>query len=330
MEKFLAVVGTMGGLTVLGGLIDLAMWKTEKEKLKSWLEDWWLRFMDMKWSNFGRKEAELAVQILDRWAGQDMASPKRWRFALTVVTGVLVLVLAWSGLRALWSPTNFAFTAEPKFIAFAVAVLFGANVVGFVCSLSLTRLVAKWVAWLSRGTVLTIGAFCLLLAIHVALFLYWSVAVWGLQVFVMLMYVVVLSVMSAGPAELASMANQQIPHELTSIFTDFFAGQADGSGFPEPRTPTWAVLFSWQNPSDIPYASIVAHGVKLLMDFIANGLRIAFALVFLSSFVFRPLIQQPVSRLWYGAMNSGKPFFTMLFGTIGTAVGLAQLLFKVT
>ena len=139
METFATVVG---GLTVLGGLLDVAMWKTEKEKLRSWLEDWWLRFMDVQWSNFGRQEAELAIQILDRWAGVDMASPKRWRFALSVVTLVVVLVLAWSGLRALWSPTNFAFTAGPKMIAFAVAVLFGANVVGFVLSLSLTRFVA--------------------------------------------------------------------------------------------------------------------------------------------------------------------------------------------
>jgi hypothetical protein len=334
MEKFVAVVETMGGLTVLGGLIDLAMWKSEKEKLRSRLEDWWLRFMDVKWSNFGRKEAELAIRILDRWAGPDMFSRKRWQFALTVVTFALVLVLAWSSLRALWSPTSFALTAQPGMIAFAVVILFSANVIGFVFSLSLTRFVAKWVAWLSRGAVLTMAAFCLLLAIHVALLVYWSVAVYGLQVFVMMMYIVVYLVVSVGPDELAKMANQPIPDEflspLASIFRDFLGGEADSTGFPEPRAPTWAVLFSWHNPPDVPFASVVTHGVKVLMDFVANGLRILFALVFLSSFVFRPLIQEPVSRLWYGAMNSGKPFFTMLFGAIGTVVGLAQLVFRMT
>ena len=188
MEKFVTVVETMGGLTVLGGLLDLAMWKGEKEKLKSWLEDWWLRFMDVKWSNFGRKEAELAIGILDRWAGPDMFTRKRWQFAVTVVTLALVLVLAWSSLRALWGPTNFAFTAQPEMIAFAVVILLSANVIGFVFSLSLTRFVAKWIAWLSRGAVLTLAAFCLLLAIHVALLVYWSVAVWFLQVLVMMLY----------------------------------------------------------------------------------------------------------------------------------------------
>jgi hypothetical protein len=329
MDKLAAAVEAVGGFTALGYLIDLLMWKTEKEKLKSWLEDWWLRFSDVKWSNFGRKEAELAVQILDRWAGPDIWSGKRWRFALTVVTLALVLVLAWSGLRALWSPTKFAFTAEPKMIGIAVAILFGANVIGFALSLSLTRFVAKWVARISKGAILTIGAFCLLLAVHVALLLYWSVAVYGLQIFVMIIYVVVYLVMTADPAELAKMANQQVPADfldpISSIFTDFFGGHGDSGGMPEPRSPTWAVLFGWRNP-DVPFASIVTHGLKVLMDIMANGLRIVFALVFLSSFVFRPLIQEPVSRLWYNAMNSGKPFFAMLFGAIAALVTLTHAL----
>ena len=130
------------------------------------------------------------------------------------------------------------------------------------------------------------------------------------------------------------MANQPVPDDLlsplASIFRDFLGGEADSTGFPAPRAPTWAVPFSWHNPPDVPFASVVTHGVKVLMDFVANGLRILFALVFLSSFVFRPLIQQPVSRLWYGAMNSGKPLFTMLFGAIGTVAGLVQLAVRMT
>jgi hypothetical protein len=59
---------------------------------------------------------------------------------------------------------------------------------------------------------------------------------------------------------------------------------------------------------------------------VSNGLRIFIALVFLSSFVFRPLIQQPISRLWYGAMDSGKPVFTTLFGLLGTMVATVQVL----
>ena len=45
----------MGGCAAIGGLIDLAMYKSEKAKLKAKLKDWWLRFDDVKWSNFGRR-----------------------------------------------------------------------------------------------------------------------------------------------------------------------------------------------------------------------------------------------------------------------------------
>jgi hypothetical protein len=50
----------IGGFAPIGGLIDLALYKSEKAKLKAKLEDWWLRVVDVKWSIFGRKEAELS------------------------------------------------------------------------------------------------------------------------------------------------------------------------------------------------------------------------------------------------------------------------------
>ena len=62
------------------------------------------------------------------------------------------------------------------------------------------------------------------------------------------------------------------------------------------------------------------------MDLVANGLRILLALVFLSSFVFRPLIQEPIGRLWYGVMASDRPVFTVLFGAVGAVVGAAAIL----
>ena len=82
----------------IGGLIDLDMYKSEKAKLKVKLEDWWLRFNEVKWSNFGRKEAELAVAILDRWAGRRLWSWKRWKFAVLVAgaTYVACAIALWA------------------------------------------------------------------------------------------------------------------------------------------------------------------------------------------------------------------------------------------
>jgi hypothetical protein len=95
MDNWIAAFKAMGGVTAIGVLIDLAMYRSEKDKLKALLEDWWLRFTDLKWSNFGRAEAELAVQILDRWAGPRLWSLKRWRFSVSVTAIVLVLSLLW-------------------------------------------------------------------------------------------------------------------------------------------------------------------------------------------------------------------------------------------
>jgi hypothetical protein len=44
MDKWSAVFTAIGGLAAVGGLIDLALYKSEKEKLKARLGDWWLRF----------------------------------------------------------------------------------------------------------------------------------------------------------------------------------------------------------------------------------------------------------------------------------------------
>jgi hypothetical protein len=88
---------------------------------------------------------------------------------------------------------------------------------------------------------------------------------------------------------------------------------------------TWKDVFSWSVERDLDLGTRV---FKSWMDVVANGLRIALALVFLSSFIFRPLIQEPVSRLWYGAMNSDKPVFTIVFGSVGAIFAAVRALSK--
>src|SRR5262249_44578637 len=134
-----AALKAIGGATAIGGLIDLAMYKAEKKKFQDWLETWWLRFTDVKWSNFSRAEAALAVQILDRWAGARLWSWKRWQFATAVAIAAYVLVILLIISRDLWLGFNFLapfhYVSRRQFLL-VVTLIFGfiaPSLVAFRC-----------------------------------------------------------------------------------------------------------------------------------------------------------------------------------------------------
>ena len=323
-------LAAFGGLAAIGGLIDLAMYRSEKDKLKALLEDWWLRFIDLKWSNFGRVEAEIAVQILDRWAGPKFWSWKRWRFAAIVAVLVCLLAILWTVVRPVDSPidpTERAFiedesaliervlikSSDPLYNLTVVAVgplaFLPASIVAFALSLSLTRFMAICAAQLCRNALLNGLSFALLLILHIILLLYWSAVVMALEA------------LPYGLGPLLSAHTDAAFSILRNIFQEALPKHVN-SRIP---SPDWGALFSFR----ISHPSLAStRAFKIAMDIIANGLRILFALMFLSSFVFRPLIQEPLSRLWYGAMNSGKPIFTMMFGAAGAIVAIVQILMK--
>jgi hypothetical protein len=63
-----------------------------------------------------------------------------------------------------------------------------------------------------------------------------------------------------------------------------------------------------------------------LLDILSNGVRIGFALVFLSSYLFGNLMQPFVGRVWEGMIESKKPFFTSIFGGIGAVFAVTKVL----
>jgi hypothetical protein len=321
MDKWLAVASALGGLTALGGLIDLAMYRSEKDRLKARLEDWWLRFSDVRWSNFGRREAELAVRILDRWAGPRLWSWQRWRFAADVTATVAILVLVWVGLRAVWSggDVNLARTLEQPTTALSVVLFALSTLVAFALSLSVTRLVAAIVARVATTPFRSGLSFALLLAIHVLLLVYWSVFVYGLEGVSLLAVMRFLTMIGVKGF---SFHGASFGQDILDVFRSLFAPDAGRDGIKLAR-PDWSMLFGLGAP-DSPLGIVWVLAFKLAMDVVANGLRIVFALVFLSSFVFRPLVQEPLSRLWYGVMSSNRPIFTVLFGLVGTIVAALQ------
>jgi hypothetical protein len=325
MDKWLAAASALGGLAAIGGLIDLAMYQAEKDRLKARLEDWWLRFTDVRWSNFGRREAELAIEIIDRWAGPRLWSWKRWRFAAYVSIAVAVLTAVWVCLRALWSDVDhFDLPQDLKspMVRLALGIFALSIFVAFAISLSVTRYVAVLAARVSTTPVRTALSVTVLLVVHVLLLIYWSVVIYGLQA--ALIVVLMRGLTLLGVEGFAFFSDGDLGQRIVDVFRSLFWPDQEREGL-KVAPVMWSALFSLSH-TKFTVTIVWLYAFKVAMDIVANGLRILLALVFLSSFLFRPLIQAPISRLWYGAMASDRPVFTLLFGTTGAIIGAIQVL----
>ena len=323
MDKWLAAASALGGLAAIGGLIDLAMYQAEKDRLKARLEDWWLRFTDVRWSNFGRREAELAIEIIDRRAGPRLWSWRRWRFAAYVSLAVAVLTAVWVCLRALWSDVDLDLSRDLEVPIGRLALgIFALSIfVAFAISLSVTRYVAVLAARVSTTPVRTALSFAVLLVVHVLLLIYWSVVIYDLQAALMVVLMRCLTLLGVEGFDFFS--DGDLGQRMSTCSALVLAGS--GARGAEGGAGQWSALFSLSH-TKFTVTIVWLYAFKVAMDIVANGLRILLALVFLSSFLFRPLIQAPISRLWYGAMASDRPVFTLLFGTTGAIIGAIQVL----
>jgi hypothetical protein len=304
MDKWIAAFTAIGGLTAFGGLIDFMMYNSEKDKLKALLEDWWLRFTYVRWSNFGRAEAELAIQLLDRWAEPRLWSWKRWRFSTVVTLLVFLLTITYTFVRL------------PEQYQLAMAInqspLILPSIVTFALSLSVTRIIALLVAQLCKGRVTSVSVFIALLGLHVLLLLYWSAILFLLERQSTLIVMYFTQRLSGA----SGMSWSDVYFKFSDVLNEL----------PERGLPRgWHYFFGpIRSESDLQQANL--YTFKVAMDIVANGVRIFLAFVFLSSFVFRPLVQEPLSRLWYGAINSSKPTFTILFGALGAIIAAGKAL----
>lgn len=293
LQSILNAAVAAGGLAFVGSLIDFVLSRRAKADLKAILEDWWLRFEYVTLRNFGHKEAEAAIAVLDRWAGPRLWSWKRWRFSLLVnlvlwgLASVSVLVRIWL------EPSLLGFRI---FEVFYYPLFFAPSIVTtFAVSLSATRYLAFTVGRLCTGTVLDVGLFLLLVLVHWLFLAYWSVFTYLLQAAPL----VILGAIFNGWDQLNDLPWS---HVLSKVVPQLLGGW-----IPVPNYG-----FSTSAPNE---AAALLY--KSLVDIVANLPRLGFALVFLASYLFRPLIQKPISWIWLRIVDSTLPFFTLAFGITG-------------
>ena len=196
----------------------------------------------------------------------------------------------------------------------------------FAISLSVTRYVAVLAARVSTTPVRTALSFTVLLVVHVLLLIYWSVVIYGLQA--ALIVVLMRGLTLLGVEGFDFFSDGDLGQRIVDVFRSLFWPDQEREGL-KVAPVMWSALFSLSH-TKFTVTIVWLYAFKVAMDIVANGLRILLALVFLSSFLFRPLIQAPISRLWYGAMASDRPVFTLLFGTTGAIIGAIQVLAGLT
>ena len=74
LKNFLWPIIVIGGL---GAFIDFLIGRTGQDKARNLLFQWWVRFDDVHWKNFGREEAMFAAYLIERWFGKIIWSINR-------------------------------------------------------------------------------------------------------------------------------------------------------------------------------------------------------------------------------------------------------------
>ena len=76
MGSWGSVLTIVAAFGVVGAFIDFYIGKPGQQRVRSWLETWWLRLSYVRWGNLGREEALFAVQVMDRLFGRRLFSVK--------------------------------------------------------------------------------------------------------------------------------------------------------------------------------------------------------------------------------------------------------------
>jgi hypothetical protein len=335
MDVLWIALGKVGGFAAVGAAIDFLLRKGEKERLNDWLIRWWVRFEDVKWTNFGRKDAEFAIGILDRYAGARLWSWKRWRFTLSVGAFAAIVSLVWSAyglyLIASVKVNGTAIGLPPDMLKQVLSSFnyegFILMTMGFALSISVTRLISTAAARRSDGKLETALTFSVVLALHLFLFVVWTNFVLAalydfLEFLSRLRHQDPSSALGgAWAGTTVSILGHFVRDPLGSVtpyrvFSDARAivSVAADPTLSEDVRRTIISVFSYTAAREM-----FAH----ILDWLSFGLRITIALVVLGSLMIGTIIKPLISRAWEGAIESRKPLFTLLFTVLGAVVALA-------
>jgi len=342
------VFALLVGSAAFGGFIDFIIGAKGQKRIYDRLETWWIRFDDVRWTNFGREEAEYAVRLMDLWFGRRLLSYRRVIF---VVLFIATAMIAGHALAILYFASGWFFLSAN--LTLATYLLIAA--VGLATSLSVTRLIAVLAARSCRNSVWkNFTIFTMLLGFTYLIMVNW-LPVWDTLRQTAIFHLTDIFIDHKGigfnvektqPLEPTSTpirpsapvlpppapASPSPPKTHQSL-TDTSKQQFQSSGpdnhvyeFSFDSLPNWlpmefVQLSSWLFSYD--RGEVAYYFAGFLAGYFAYVLRLLLAFVFVGSFLVRPVMRS-LSHLWLRTLETGKPVFTMIFTGLSALGAIVQ------
>jgi len=283
MEKLQAILWPIVLVGGLGALVDFLIGKAGQEKARDLLLKWWVRFDDVRWSNFGREEGLFAGHLIEKWFGRRAWSCRR----LSAAIGLYGFFLSIGFIR-LAIPNNsddWCFSCHMPWVWLLTVLImyFG----GFCLSISLTKFLTFRMADLCRsGEFRNLTIFLLFGVTNYGVLLVWWPFLNSITEFLacMLFFDFKHAFILYRPPNISSTV-----HPISPIYTLVYIGKNTAFYTPD--------FFAFS-----------------LLSLFPNIFRVFLSIVFVGSFLLRPLVMRPVSLVWARIVESDKPVFTVIFG----------------
>jgi hypothetical protein len=321
MRTTLIVIAAFGSL---GYCIDFLIGRSGRERAKDFLTEWWIRFDDLHWRNFGKEEALFAASLIERSFGRRSWSLRRICSTISIYSILFFLTLI---TQFLLGKVLRLYNPYVETTQMLISLLM--SCISISMSISLTRLVIIYTARLCgvgmlRNLTVWIGS--LLLSYGISVILFWIIY------FIKPYIVRTLSLNIAAYLALGWPVSWSdfddildtilgiIEHMKLSSFNpmvllNLLVGEYQGLGHQYQSGRFNYVFLDGINVA-----------ITNTMSFGGYVLRIIISLIFFGSFLVKPLFAKPVSLLWVRIVESEKPVFTLLFGGVSAlATGIIEL-----
>ena len=308
-ENTLSTIAACGGA---GAGIDFWLGKKGQKYIRSCVEDFWLRFSDVRLHTFGRQEAEFATKLLRMFFGTRLFSLRRISSSITI-TLVFMLLFLITSLFCLAPNHYWLFSSDLLYLALA-AIL-------FALSVSITIVISCMFSVLSGSGVIRNAIFyTIFLLIQYTLFTH--------------MTDVTTSIESSIIMSLAEAPIRTYKFDYTwIIWWNSTIEQVKIQLYYEPRIfllglidlKTYSAILALRKVAftlSVPFGEVSSGSIRFylssLLGMLAAGIRLFLSMVFVISCFLRPF-QAALLNVLERIVESDQPVFTLLF--TGLAVG---------